>query len=144
MRLQAIDLCCLQILQRFFHSCRKGKGGQLVEGVPWIRVTAEDMVGYLLRDGLEVGYKTVQRSLARLANAGRVQRKQRFLFRYDRRMRFSPSDTDQKLHEMRPTTVARAASSSVPSDRHQSTSRKDTTGLLSKESLDKRGLSGGS
>lgn len=63
----------------------------MVDGDPWIRVTADDMVAYLERDGLEVGFKQVQRSLKRLGDLGLVRRAQRFIHRYDRRMWFAPS-----------------------------------------------------
>jgi hypothetical protein len=92
--LKPVDLACLQVLRRFWHVARRGKGGRIIDGVPWIRVTAADMVGYFAREGVSVSEVTVSRSLRRLELASRCRRKQLFLSRWDHRYWYAPSSWD--------------------------------------------------
>lgn len=94
--LKPVDLACLQILRHFWHVARRGKGGRMVDGVPWIRVTAADMVGYFAREGVVVSEVTVSRSLRRLELASRCQRRQLFLSRWDHRYWYAPSSRDDQ------------------------------------------------
>lgn len=89
------------------------------------------MLGYLKRDGLSVGFKTVQRSLKRLSDLGMVRRCQRFLHRYDHRMWFAPLDAEEQLHSLRPTTIA-AKATQTTQQVLPSPARKDTSGPPSK------------
>ena len=88
--LKPVDLAYLQILRRFWYVARRGKGGKIIDGLPWIRVTASDMVGYFAREGVIVSEGTISRSLRRLETAGRLQRKQLFLARWDHRYWYTP------------------------------------------------------
>lgn len=104
--LSALDYVCLDILRMWWAVCRKGRGGRLIDGRPWVRVTTEDMLEYLERRGVEASPKQVQRALKRLGDSGNAERKQLFLKRWDRRMWFAPSTREQQLHELKPTTIA--------------------------------------
>lgn len=67
----------------------------MVDGVPWVRVTAADMVELLAREGLEVSEKTAQRALRRLGEFGLVQREKRYLKRWDHRTWYAPPDRQE-------------------------------------------------
>lgn len=75
--IRALDLICLDVLQRYWHATSKGRGGRVIDGTPWTKVSAKDMVGYLAAKGLKnVSEKTAQRSLRRLVEAGLCRREQ--------------------------------------------------------------------
>lgn len=88
--MQPLDLLCLSILERFWFACRNGRCGAMVDDVPWVRVTAADMVELLGREGLEVSEKTAQRALKRLGEFGLVQKEKRYLKRWDHRTWYAP------------------------------------------------------
>jgi hypothetical protein len=89
-RLKPLDLLCLSILERLWYAAKNGRCGTLVDGIPWVRVTASDMVELLSREGLDVKEKTAQRALKRLGDCGRVRREQRYLKRWDQRTWYAP------------------------------------------------------
>ena len=95
-RLQPLDLLCLSILERLWYAAKNGRCGTLVDGIPWVRVTASDMVELLSREGLDVKEKTAQRALKRLGDCGRVRREQRYLKRWDQRTWYAPPGGQEK------------------------------------------------
>lgn len=99
---------------------QKSKCGHLdaVDGRPWTRLPAKDLVAQLEREeGLVVSVRRVQRSLARLVEGGHLARCQRTKWWGQRDAWFSWSDEEWALQQHRPTAVARSSSASAQSDR---------------------------
>ena len=87
---RALDLVVLGILKRYWFATSKGKGGRLIEGTPWTKVSAKDMAAYLQAERLEVSVKTAQRSLRRLVEMGYCRREQLGLRRWNHEAWFAP------------------------------------------------------
>lgn len=99
---------------------QKSKCGHLdaVDGRPWTRLPAKDLVAQLEREeGLVVSVRRVQRSLCRLVEGGHLARCQRTKWWGQRDAWFSWSDEEWALQQHRPTAVSRSSSVSAQSVR---------------------------
>lgn len=67
MALKPLDYICADIIKMWLNKASQGKGGRLIEGRAWIKLSADDMLGYLEHRDVESSYKQVQRSLKRIA-----------------------------------------------------------------------------
>ena len=67
MALKPLDYICVDIIKMWLRKASEGKGGRLIEGRAWIKLSADDMLGYLEHRDIESSYKQVQRSLKRIA-----------------------------------------------------------------------------
>ena len=93
--------CWIEVVFR-----QKTRCGQLdADGRPWSRIPASDLARQLEeQDGLEVSVRRIQWSLARLADAGYLERQQRGIWRRD--FWYSFADAEWELQQHRPTAVA--------------------------------------
>jgi hypothetical protein len=67
MALKPLDYICADIIKMWLRKASQGKGGRLIEGRAWIKLSADDMLGYLEHRDIQSSYKQVQRSLKRIA-----------------------------------------------------------------------------
>jgi hypothetical protein len=68
MPLKPLDYICADIIKMWLHKAAQGKGGRLIDGRAWIKLSADDMLGYLEHRDIQSSYKQVQRSLKRIAD----------------------------------------------------------------------------
>ncbi|QCH15420.1 hypothetical protein CB0101_11240 [Synechococcus sp. CB0101] len=68
MPLKPLDYICADIIKMWLRKAAQGKGGRLIEGRAWIKLSADDMLGYLEHRDIQSSYKQVQRSLKRIAD----------------------------------------------------------------------------
>ena len=87
---------------------RRGKGGELRNGVPYTRLKASEVREQLEQEeGVEVSTKTIQRALTQLVEAGHLSRRQLYKHRYNRTYWYAPSEQQQQAQQHRPTVVAK-------------------------------------
>lgn len=67
MALKPLDYICADIIEMWLRKASQGKGGRLIEGRAWIKLSADDMLGYLDYRDIQSSHKQVQRSLKRIA-----------------------------------------------------------------------------
>ena len=101
---------------------QKSPCGQLdADGRPWTRLPAKDLVRQLEREeGVTVSVRRIQRSLARLAEAGYLARQQRGIWKRD--FWYSFPDTEWDLQQHRPTAVAKTVTPAKEPSRRQQAS----------------------
>jgi hypothetical protein len=66
--LSPLDYVCVDIIQMWLRKANQGKGGRVCNGVTWVKVSTDDMLGYLEYRNISASYKQVQRSLRRIAD----------------------------------------------------------------------------
>lgn len=105
--LSPVAALCLQIIKRWIYVVRKGKGGELRNGVPYTRLKASELREQLEREqGVEVSTKTVQRALTVLVDAGYLSRRQLYKHRYNRTYWYAPGERELQAERHRPQAVA--------------------------------------
>jgi hypothetical protein len=99
---------CLRVVTGWLRVVRRGKGGEVRNGVPYTRLKASEVREQLEREeGVGVSTKTVQRALTELVEAGRLTRRQLYKHRYNRTYWYAPSEQEQQAERHRPSAVAR-------------------------------------
>jgi len=112
---------------------QKSKCGQLDrDGRPWTRLPASDLARQLEeQEGVVVSVRRIQRSLARLVEAGYLDRQQRGVWRRDFWYSFAGAEWDLQQH--RPTAAVNVTLASDPSRRnHASEVTDENLGIPSK------------
>lgn len=105
--LSPVAALCLRVVKGWLGVVRRGKGGELRNGVPYTRLKASEVQEQLQAEqGVEVGYKTVQRALTELVVAGHLTRRQLYKHRYNRTYWYAPGELEQKAEGYRPRSVA--------------------------------------
>jgi len=59
MALKPLDYVCADIIKIWLNKASQGKGGRLIEGRAWIKLSSDDMLGYLEHRDIESSYKQV-------------------------------------------------------------------------------------
>lgn len=114
--LTPVAALCLRVVKGWLRVVRQGKGGELRNGVPYTRLKASEVQEQLEREeGVEVGYKTVQRALTELVVGGHLTRRQLYKHRYNRTYWYAPSEQEQQAQAHRPSVVAASKQSKRPS-----------------------------
>jgi hypothetical protein len=99
---------CLRVVKGWLGVVRRGKGGELRNGVPYTRLKASEVREQLEQEeGVEVSTKTIQRALTQLVEAGHLSRRQLYKHRYNRTYWYAPSEQEQQAERHRPSVVAR-------------------------------------
>ena len=125
MALKPLDYICADIIKMWLRKASQGKGGRLIEGRAWIRLSADDMLGYLEYRDIQSSYKQVQRSLKRIAEEKLFVREKLSQSRWDHSYWWSHwCPSDRKSEETRESTQVETAGSidcdrPVRTDRHQ-------------------------
>ncbi len=66
--LKPLDYVCADIIRMWLRKASQGRGGRIIDGAPWVKISADDMLGYLEYRGIAASYKQVQRSLRRISD----------------------------------------------------------------------------
>jgi hypothetical protein len=99
---------CLRVVKGWLGVVRRGKGGELRNGVPYTRLKASEVREQLeAEEGVGVSTKTIQRALTELVVAGHLTRRQLYKHRYNRTYWYAPSEAEQQAEQHRPSVVAR-------------------------------------
>lgn len=105
--LSPVAALCLRVVKGWLGVVRRGKGGELRNGVPYTRLKASEVREQLEREqGVEVSTKTVQRALTVLVDAGYLSRRQLYKHRYNRTYWYAPGEREQQVERHRPQAVA--------------------------------------
>jgi hypothetical protein len=105
--LSPVAALCLRIVKGWIGVVRRGKGGEIRNGVPYTRLKAAEVREQLeAEQGVEVSTKTVQRALTSLVEGGHLSRRQLYKHRYNRTYWYAPGESEQKAERYRPRTVA--------------------------------------
>lgn len=116
--LSPVAALCLRVVKGWLSVVRRGKGGELRNGVPYTRLKASEVQQQLeAEQGVEVSTKTVQRALTELVVRGHLTRRQLYKHRYNRTYWYAPSEAELQAERHRPSVVAkqhRAKGSSRP------------------------------
>jgi hypothetical protein len=116
--LSPVAALCLRVVKGWLSVVRRGKGGELRNGVPYTRLKASEVREQLeAEQGVEVSTKTVQRALTELVVGGHLTRRQLYKHRYNRTYWYAPSEAELQAEQHRPSVVSkqhRAKGSSRP------------------------------
>ena len=105
--LSPVAALCLRVVKGWLSVVRRGKGGELRNGVPYTRLKASEVQQQLeVEQGVAVGYKTVQRALTELVVGGHLTRRQLYKHRYNRTYWYGPSEAELQTERHRPSVVA--------------------------------------
>lgn len=105
--LSPVAALCLRVVKGWLSVVRRGKGGELRNGVPYTRLKASEVQQQLeAEQGVEVSTKTVQRALTQLVAGGHLTRRQLYKHRYNRTYWYAPGELEQKAEGCRPRSVA--------------------------------------
>jgi uncharacterized protein with von Willebrand factor type A (vWA) domain len=105
--LSPVAALCLRVVKGWLSVVRRGKGGELRNGVPYTRLKASEVQEQLeAEQGVEVSTKTVQRALTELVVGGHLTRRQLYKHRYNRTYWYAPGELEQKAEGYRPRSVA--------------------------------------
>ena len=105
--LTPVAALCLRVVKGWLGVVRRGKGGELRNGVPYTRLKASEVREQLeAEQGVEVSTKTIQRALTELVVGGHLTRRQLYKHRYNRTYWYAPSEAEQQAQHHRPSVVA--------------------------------------
>jgi hypothetical protein len=112
--LTPVAALCLRVVKGWLGVVRRGKGGELRNGVPYTRLKASEVREQLeAEEGVEVSTKTIQRALTQLVEGGHLTRRQLYKHRYNRTYWYAPSEAEQEAQHHRPSVVASKQRSAV-------------------------------
>ncbi len=105
--LSPVAALCLRLVKGWIGVVRRGKGGEIRNGVPYTRLKAAEVREQLEAEaGVAVSDKTIQRALTELVAGGHLSRRQLYKHRYNRTYWYAPGEAEQKAEGYRPRTVA--------------------------------------
>ena len=98
---------CLGAIRGWLQVVRRGRGGELRNGVPYTRLKASELQAQLSSEyQVAVSAKTVQRALTQLVAGGHLSRRQLYVHRHNRTYWYAPGPLEQQAEAHRPRTVA--------------------------------------
>jgi hypothetical protein len=105
--LSPVASLCLGVVRGWLKVVRRGRGGELRNGVPYTRLKASEVQQQLEAEySVAVSTKTVQRALTQLVTGGHLSRRQLYKHRYNRTYWYAPGELEQKAEGYRPRSVA--------------------------------------
>ena len=109
---------CLGAIRGWLQVVRRGRGGELRNGVPYTRLKASELQAQLSSEyQVAVSAKTVQRALTQLVASGHLSRRALYKHRYNRTYWYAPGPLEQQAEAHRPRSVAarfQGGAASVP------------------------------
>lgn len=106
--LSPVAALCLRVVKGWLGVVRRGKGGELRNGVPYTRLKASEVQQQLeAEQGVAVSTKTVQRALTELVTGGHLTRRQLYKHRYNRTYWYAPGEAELQAERHRPSVVAK-------------------------------------